>query len=70
MNKYQDFQIGDRVIGDWFEGEIEDFETDPVTGEVYAIVSFVTQGGGGKLPFTIDELFHCNTKEGKERSCH
>ena len=67
MNKYRGFHVGEQVIGDWFEGEIEAFETDPESGEVYAIVSFETQGGGGRLPFTIDELSHSKTKPQNKR---
>ena len=58
LNNYKGFHIGDRVIGDWFEGEIESFETDLENGEVYAIVSFETFCGGVRLPFSIEELSH------------
>lgn len=58
MNKYKGFRVGDRVIGDWFQGEIESFEMNHETGEVYAIVLFETGCGGGRLPFSIEELSH------------
>lgn len=47
------FNIGDRVYaGDWCEGTIVDVDTD--LG--YAFVEYETPGGGGTMPFKMDEL--------------
>ena len=48
-----DFNIGDKVCaGDWCEGIIIDIEND------VAHVEFETAGGGGTLPFDLNELEH------------
>lgn len=47
------FNIGDKVYaGDWCEGIIVDIRDD------VADVEFETAGGGGCLPFGLDELEH------------
>ena len=47
------FKVGDRVYAnDWCEGTIVEIEND------VAHIEFSTDGGGGCLPFGLDELEH------------
>ena len=53
MESKTNFNIGDRVCaGDWIEGIIVNIEND------IASVEFETAGGGGCLPFELNELIH------------